>query len=762
MDSRVRCPHCGSHVEVLAYCGVCGRPLPHDNDQAAAGWQQRLLAQARSLRHRPVDGLVALAGVLAFLLLLAGLPALAVIALLILLPAAGVLALSSLDLYEQESRLVTGGLLIAAAVISLVAAILTTLIFNRFWFHPHGLNLGAVGFVGSLSRGESGVSFGVLLFNGIIVPLLAGIALFGLPIVSRRSPSFRNEIMDGLTLGGFAAAAFAVISGVVYFWPSLGSELPDRPVSGWTAALAGIVIVRPVVLICAGSLVGWTTWQYLTTRNLQSLVIPAVAGVIGWFGLSIGSLLLATANPVLELVWYVVVLAIVGVSFRNVVLRGRATDRQVLAAEEGEQRVVCPNCHRVTPDGRYCAFCGAPLHPEEEPAAGTDGDTAGHGAKTVTAGDESDAPQSEPVMAAHQRSPEGQSSSDGAHDVVARDGMEDVEPDEARLDDDGGPAPSAPIDAVATGASPAPATAGQMTSDADTGQSVAKHDEPPPPVGPRIAWQDSDSEDAGAAQDAEPAAVTASAGGAASDGDHIGATPPGDQPTEEEPDAGSTRVWVLGGPTHPAPTPDAAASASVPGNATEATGGHDVRDRGPEPGAPATPDSAAASDERSSMPLDAVDNGEPHNPPTEPGSGASSSAPSQSGAAPLAGQPPEEGGSGSVIEQPATFADTSVSGPADGPIPGTRPTPPGMRWFRGGDTTPQAAAETETPDSPDEAISAPEADHTEPVASPEGTDRWGAWRQMTRRVGNRSAPDDAHRDDEHRDPDDSDEETRGR
>ena len=546
MDSRVRCPHCGSHVEALSYCGVCGRTLPRETDEVPVGWQQRIVAYARSWPRRPVDGLVVLAAVLAFLLLLGGLPALAIMVLLVLLPAAGLLALSSLDLYEQESRLVTGGIVIAAAVIGLVAAVLMTLVFNRFWFEANGLNLGAVGFIGSLARGEGHVSFGILVFNGIIVPLLAGIALFGLPIVARRSPSFRNETMDGLTLGGFAAGAFAVVTGIAYFWPSLGTELPDRPVSGWTAALAAIVIVRPIALVCAGSLIGWATWQYLTTRRLPSLVLPVVAGVFGWFGLPIGSLALAKASPVLELIWYVVVLAIVGMLFRDVVLRGRMSDRQVLATDDGRERVVCPNCHRVTPDGRYCAFCRTPLHPGEEPSSGQ---TPG-GAETAFADQGVDMDADEPSGATdHEAVLARGEAGNLAHDADAdRDQTE-----EARLDDDGGPVSSPETDdAVSADGS---TTIGQIGAtgsgswDGDRSTDSADAAE-----SSRVAWRNT-----------EPAA-DGTTSTRADDGDEVAApNPSGDRADESsdstdlesavsgEPDDASTRSWVLSGPDRAMP-----------------------------------------------------------------------------------------------------------------------------------------------------------------------------------------------------------------
>ncbi len=331
-------------------------------------YRERLLVALSRVRARPLTATIAAAGVVMFLLLLGESAGVAVLVSLLVLPFVVLFYLTRLDLYEREPWALLAGVVGAGALIGLIGGFLSALIFDRFWFSDSRLNLGAIGFSGISANGEGSVPFGVLLLNGIVIPVLTGAAVLGGPIVLRRWPVFRNEITDGMTLGALAAGGFATVSAFVYFWPSAFEDLPDRPVSQWTALLAGIVVIRPVVLILAGSLLGIAAWQYASSRDIRSVLVVGIVGVFGWLALPFGSLLLAPSGAVPEFVWYAAVLVIVGVLFRHALGRSLALDRQVLSTADGERRVVCPNCHRVTPDGSFCSFCRAPLHPDT-PAA---------------------------------------------------------------------------------------------------------------------------------------------------------------------------------------------------------------------------------------------------------------------------------------------------------------------------------------------------------------------------------------------------------
>ena len=331
-------------------------------------YRERLLAALATVRAQPLTATIAIAGIVMFLLLLGGNASVAILISLLVLPFVVLFYLTRLDLYEREPWALLAGVVGAGALIGLIGGFLSSVILERFWFTDSRLNLGAVGFSGISANGEGSVPIGVLLLSGILIPVLTGATVLGGTIVLRRWPVFRNEITDGMTLGALAAGGFATVSAFVYFWPSAFEDLPDRPVSQWTALLAGIVVIRPVVLILTGSLLGIAAWQYASSRDIRSVLVLGIAGVFGWLALPLGSLLLAPSGAVSEFIWYAVVLIIVGVLFRQALGRSLALDRRVLEPADGERRVVCPNCHRVTPDGSFCSFCRAPLHPDT-PAA---------------------------------------------------------------------------------------------------------------------------------------------------------------------------------------------------------------------------------------------------------------------------------------------------------------------------------------------------------------------------------------------------------
>ena len=400
METRQRCPHCGSNVESLAFCGVCGHRLhvadrPHDDSLRG-----RLDAALLRIRARPLGTVLVVASLVIFLLLLGGQAGIATLVALLVAPYVLLSWLTRLDLYEREPWPLLGSVLGGGALLGLLGGWLASEVFARFWFDDTRLNLGAIGFAGISANGEGGVPFGVLLLDGLVIPILTGAAVLAGPILLRRWPVFRNELSDGMTLGALAAAGFATLSSFVFFWPSVFDDLPDRPVEEWTAILAGTVVLRPVVLILAGSLLGIAAWQYAATRDLRPVILAGAAGVFGWLALPLGSLVLTQSGAVAEFVWYLVAAVVVGFLFRVVLNPTLERDRAVLATSDGQQRVVCPNCGQVTPDGTYCAFCRAPLHEPVPAALDPDRDAA----PSVAADDGQ--PVLRPVMATRPDPPE--------------------------------------------------------------------------------------------------------------------------------------------------------------------------------------------------------------------------------------------------------------------------------------------------------------------------------------------------------------------
>ncbi|HEV2528554.1 MAG TPA: hypothetical protein VGT61_08915 [Thermomicrobiales bacterium] len=370
MDRRTQCPNCGSSVEELTYCGVCGHELPAARPEQDLSLRGRAEQALKVVRERPQRTVLIAAAVIIFLVLLTGNAAVAAIVGLLVVPFLLVHYLTRQDLFEREPWTLLIGVIGAGAAIGLIGGWVSSLVFDRLWFGDTRLNIGAAGFPGVTATGEGSVPVSVLLINGILLPVLLGAAVLGGPIFLRRWSVFRNEVLDGFTLGGLAAAGFATLSSIVYFWPAVLNNMPDRPVSDWTAIIAGIGVVRPIVLILSGAMLGAAIWQYATNRRLAEVALPAAGGVVGWLGLAIGSLLVIPSGAVSEFIWYLIVLVIVGFVFREALARGLAHDREQLAGDWEDDRVVCPNCRRITPEGLYCSYCGAALETEETSPGG--------------------------------------------------------------------------------------------------------------------------------------------------------------------------------------------------------------------------------------------------------------------------------------------------------------------------------------------------------------------------------------------------------
>jgi hypothetical protein len=141
------------------------------------------------------------------------------------------------------------------------------------------------------------------------------------------------------------------------------------------------------------AVIGAGVWHTMLVHRTSLLTFPVVVGVGSLMLYSTGSLLIQPSGTRWELLWGVVVLAVLLIiSFRLVLRRALIFDRRSLESDRG--RMVCPNCGQLTPIGTFCAACGQPLAAadpsaaappaetesapdlEREPAPATDGQSA--------------------------------------------------------------------------------------------------------------------------------------------------------------------------------------------------------------------------------------------------------------------------------------------------------------------------------------------------------------------------------------------------
>ena len=379
MRPRLACPNCGHDVEALPFCGACGRRLTVPGQQRPVGPTPpvgpgplpglRRLVGLREARGRlaamrrgrgDLARLVAAAGAgLVLVLLLADLAGLAIAVAVAVLPTLTVAYLTHQDVYEREPW----PLLVAVGAAGFVAGVLVSLLnsalVQELWLGETVFNIGNAGFAGPERIGEGTVPLNLLVLVGLLTPLLAvGAQLVG-PLALRRWPAYRNEVMDGVTLGAAAGGGFATASAVVYYWPFITGGDSRGDAGDWTATLIGLVLVRPLILAATAAMVGAGVWRYAMTLRSRDLLVPLLAGLGGAVVYPVGVLAVIPAGTTVELVWGIVALAGVGVLFRRVVAAAQVYDQRV--AMGGGGRVVCPACRRVTPSGEFCAHCGRPL-----------------------------------------------------------------------------------------------------------------------------------------------------------------------------------------------------------------------------------------------------------------------------------------------------------------------------------------------------------------------------------------------------------------
>lgn len=305
--------------------------------------------------------MVAVAGaVLAVLSLLGNNAGLAIIFASLVIPVAALVELSRRDVFEDEPRWASPAMLGWGAAVGIVMAVIASVVAAQWWISGAPLHVGAAGFGGSAAEREGSPGFLVLLFNGIILPslgvTLAAIGAYGM----RRYPVFRNEVMDGVTLGAAAGCGLATGTTVVFVWPIIGGgSVSGGTVADWTATVIGVLVTRPIILGLAVSFVCAGVWHVALTQRSVDLVLPVAIGLGGAIVFVFGDLLVQPSGSRAELFWHV--LMAVGLAAAARVIVGRAVAHDRLLRTEAIGRVTCPTCGASTPPGQYCATCGSPL-----------------------------------------------------------------------------------------------------------------------------------------------------------------------------------------------------------------------------------------------------------------------------------------------------------------------------------------------------------------------------------------------------------------
>lgn len=298
--------------------------------------------------------------ILAVIVLLANEPGLAIIVASLVIPTTAIVELARRDAFEDEPVWSSPAMIGWGVLAGVAMAIIASVIASEWWITGAPLHVGAAGFGGAAAdrAGTPGVI--VLLMNGIVLTA-AGLTLAAIgPYALRRFPIFRNEVMDGVTLGVAAGSGLATGTTIVYVWPIVsGDEARGGTVADWTAMLIGVLVTRPIIFGLAAGLICAGIWHVSLSQRSFDLSFPVAVGVGGGVLFTFGDLLVQPSGTRLELAWHVVMAFGLAVASRIVFGRAITQDRSARATKT--TRVICPSCGSLTPAGQFCGTCGASL-----------------------------------------------------------------------------------------------------------------------------------------------------------------------------------------------------------------------------------------------------------------------------------------------------------------------------------------------------------------------------------------------------------------
>lgn len=362
---RVTCDHCGVEVEDGAFCSACGAHLAHRNVQHAVERRHAYAASPQESVHQPalLSTLLphleqyrlhlyrwALVGGLALVIvtLLLGNAGLATLLAAFVVPIIYVAYIQHADVHEGEPIAVIALTVVAGGVIGALLAYLTRVYMGQLAL-PQLL---------SAARGQPPASMALLL--GVTLPLIGELLKLTGPIALWRWPRFRNEVMDGAVFGVAAGVGFAAGGTLVNYWGIIRggySPVGAAALSDWTATLAGLAILRPLIHGTTSALIGAGIWAATLRRG--AVTLPILVGLGGSIVYALGELLLLSRGTLVVLALHSLLLAMLLTILRQTIHQALLLDARALGLEGGT--LVCQSCKQATEARVFCSHCGTAL-----------------------------------------------------------------------------------------------------------------------------------------------------------------------------------------------------------------------------------------------------------------------------------------------------------------------------------------------------------------------------------------------------------------
>lgn len=287
-DASHHCTACGAAIGKSPYCPLCGTDQYPQSRRSAL--LSPLLSWSRPLVIRAV---LTVAVTLVLIALLANSGASALIISAMAIPVVLVVRLAmQLQAHASIGWIQIGMMAFVGLVAGLPLAWFAARTVRQSWIETGVLNFGAAGFGGSFAAGAGAAPFIVWLVAGLLLPVVVILGIGAIPAALRMVVNPAPRESTGMLLSGAVAAGYVVASGIMFYRPLYSELAPRMTTSQWTLTIFGLAVIRPLVWIFSGAMIGAVVWRYLRTSWLASIVVPAAIAVaipVGFSLLSLGA-----------------------------------------------------------------------------------------------------------------------------------------------------------------------------------------------------------------------------------------------------------------------------------------------------------------------------------------------------------------------------------------------------------------------------------------------------------------------------------------
>lgn len=380
----MECPRCRAELpEVAHFCHHCGQDMRSPDlarrksfavkpDEPVASFALVSTIMPRGAGERPQTYRLALtiALVAALIAAIFGALPIAVLIAAFAIPIVYIVYLYDVNLWEDEPVPVTA-----------MAFLLTGLLGAGFLLGLRALGLlsapspgvGSSGFGGGPGGGPTVTGF---LIAALLIPVVGELIRQIGPVFLASRPRY-DDLMDGLTFGIISGVAFATADTLVRHWGSItGGFVGANDPGTWASLIFLEGFVKPLLMGTATGIAcaefsglgeGYDGFSGRYVRGLLEAIAANIAYAGGIYLL--GFLDNPTLRVMLQLIWALLILAVLVIRVRNVLHHGlmeaalEATARQGVGdlAGAGAQGDLdfCPRCEMpLIPGSLFCTACG--------------------------------------------------------------------------------------------------------------------------------------------------------------------------------------------------------------------------------------------------------------------------------------------------------------------------------------------------------------------------------------------------------------------